>query len=96
MIPRATHISLKTFLNQMSVSKNIIATIMNKRTAFSMKRFARCSACVSIVIVETKHCIKSHIAFSRLMPDKFFESAVPGAQSLTRMIYNWIETIQET
>ena len=56
---------MKTLLNQIVESMTRIATMTNKRTKFSMKSFARCSAVVSVVIVETTNNAKSHIAFSR-------------------------------
>ena len=39
--------------------------ITNERTTFSMKDFGRCSPCVSVVIVDTTKCVKSHIVFNR-------------------------------
>ena len=95
MIPRVVHIYLKTLLNRLLESMTIIETVPNDRTTFSMKSFARCYACVSIVIVKTTNYVKSHVGFSRRRPSELFERDVPGSQRLVWMIYNGIVTGQK-
>ena len=65
MIPKAAHIYLKMLLNPLLELATRIVNVPNNRTKLSMKSLERCSTYVSIVISETKNCVKSHIKFSR-------------------------------
>ena len=58
IIPRDAHISLNTLLNQLSGSMTRIVTMLNMGMAFYMDFFTRCSACVSVGIVEIENWVK--------------------------------------